>query len=131
VTAREAYNIAKAAEAGKSGDAGLYRDFEIAPPVNRRLNVNAPTVVRTYSTESVHLEMVRPQPDTVIRLSEHPLCSVRGECVKTLEMDASNGALRRLRILGEGECRIGLQQEHAAKPVETVVTLPYVKDIAV
>jgi hypothetical protein len=29
VTAREAYNIAKAAEAGKSGDAGQYRDFEI------------------------------------------------------------------------------------------------------
>jgi hypothetical protein len=31
VTAREAYNIAKAAEAGKTGDAGQYRDFLIPP----------------------------------------------------------------------------------------------------
>jgi hypothetical protein len=30
-TAREAYNIVKAAEAGKEGNPGAYRDFEIAP----------------------------------------------------------------------------------------------------
>ena len=32
VTAREMYNIAKAAEAGKTGDPGQYRDFELARP---------------------------------------------------------------------------------------------------
>jgi hypothetical protein len=32
VTAREMYNIAKAAEAGMTGDPGLYRDFELAKP---------------------------------------------------------------------------------------------------
>jgi hypothetical protein len=32
VTARELYNIAKAAEAGKSGNAGEYRDFLLTPP---------------------------------------------------------------------------------------------------
>jgi len=32
VTAREMYNIAKAAMAGKSGDPAEYRDFELAPP---------------------------------------------------------------------------------------------------
>lgn len=32
VTAREMYNIAKAAEAGKTGNPGLYRDFELAAP---------------------------------------------------------------------------------------------------
>jgi hypothetical protein len=36
VTAREMYNIAKAAEAGKTGDPGAYRDFEIT-------RVTAPT----------------------------------------------------------------------------------------
>lgn len=35
VTAREAYNIARAAEDGKTGDPGQYRDYEIAPPRNR------------------------------------------------------------------------------------------------
>jgi len=33
VTAREAYNIAKAAEAGQTGDPGRYRDFVIPRPV--------------------------------------------------------------------------------------------------
>lgn len=33
-TAREAYNIVKAAEAGMTGDPGAYRDFEIAPYQN-------------------------------------------------------------------------------------------------
>lgn len=32
VTARETYNIIKAAEAGKAGDPGRYRDFELKPP---------------------------------------------------------------------------------------------------
>ncbi|MGO8705401.1 MAG: hypothetical protein ACLQVA_16445 [Candidatus Brocadiia bacterium] len=36
VTAREAYNIVKAAEAGKAGDPNTYRDFAIAPYRNTR-----------------------------------------------------------------------------------------------
>ncbi len=35
VTAREAYNIIKAAEAGKSGDPGAFRDFALPPPPMR------------------------------------------------------------------------------------------------
>jgi hypothetical protein len=35
VTARELYNIIKAAEAGGSGDPGQFRDFLIPPYVNR------------------------------------------------------------------------------------------------
>ncbi len=35
VTAREAYNIIKAAEAGHDGNPNDYRDFEIPPPENR------------------------------------------------------------------------------------------------
>jgi hypothetical protein len=34
VTARESYNIIKAAEAGESGDPGNYRDYTLAPPEN-------------------------------------------------------------------------------------------------
>jgi hypothetical protein len=37
VTAREFYNIVKAAEAGKEGNPNEYRDFEIPKPLNRRL----------------------------------------------------------------------------------------------
>jgi hypothetical protein len=38
VTAREAYNIIKAAEAGLNGNPNDYRDFEIPPPENRKLH---------------------------------------------------------------------------------------------
>ncbi|MFN3653454.1 MAG: hypothetical protein ACK47B_28070 [Armatimonadota bacterium] len=36
VTARESYNILRAAEDGLDGDPGRYRDYEIAPPRHRR-----------------------------------------------------------------------------------------------
>jgi len=32
VTARELYNLARAAEAGRLGDPGVWRDFELQPP---------------------------------------------------------------------------------------------------
>ncbi|MCB9587382.1 MAG: hypothetical protein H6718_18420 [Polyangiaceae bacterium] len=41
VTAREMYNIAQAAMAGKSGDANDYRDFELAPPPIRAESISA------------------------------------------------------------------------------------------
>ncbi|MEO7433121.1 MAG: hypothetical protein ABIR62_14065 [Dokdonella sp.] len=37
VTARETYNIIKAAEAGKTGDPNAYRDFHLPPPRSSRL----------------------------------------------------------------------------------------------
>jgi len=32
VTAREMYNLVKAAEAGETGDPGMFRDFVVSPP---------------------------------------------------------------------------------------------------
>jgi hypothetical protein len=42
VTAREAYNIAKAAEAGHWGDPNDYRDFLVPPPANRLYGCSGP-----------------------------------------------------------------------------------------
>jgi len=41
LTAREAYNIIKAAEAGHDGNPGDYRNFEIGPPLNRTRRIQA------------------------------------------------------------------------------------------
>lgn len=41
MTAREAYNVVKAAEAGLQGDPELYRDFLIAPPLNTVLPIDS------------------------------------------------------------------------------------------
>ncbi len=57
VTAREIYNIVKAAEAGKTGNAGEYRDFELVPKWRaqpRRLN----TTVRQAEREEPRMALL-------------------------------------------------------------------------
>ena len=54
-TAREFYNIIKAAEAGKSGNPNNYRDFEIAPPLNRLLRCNTLYEPIVYQENEVEL----------------------------------------------------------------------------
>ena len=49
VTSREAYNIVKAAEAGKSGNPNAYRDFLLPRPRASR-QVRASDAPRTYAT---------------------------------------------------------------------------------
>lgn len=49
VTARETYNIIKAAEAGKSGDPNRWRDFVLPPPPHR---AQRPAAVRTSAPAS-------------------------------------------------------------------------------
>ncbi len=55
VTAREAYNIAKAAEAGHDGDAGRFRDFLVPPYVNTRVLLEQPALVRACGGERLEL----------------------------------------------------------------------------
>lgn len=58
VSAREAYNIAKAAEAGRSGNPNLYRDFVIPPYINRFLIASAPFEVLSFSGNQVALKFL-------------------------------------------------------------------------
>src|SRR3989338_911984 len=48
VSAREAYNIAKAAEAGRSGNPNEFRDFVIPPYVNRFMTASVPYEVISF-----------------------------------------------------------------------------------
>ncbi len=60
VSAREAYNIAKAAEAGKSGNPNDYRDFLIPPYVNRYLWVSVPFETLRFEKNGALLEVRAP-----------------------------------------------------------------------
>lgn len=51
VTAREAYNIVKAAEAGLAGDPNDYRDYEIPPYANGFIASSAPYTLETGGKE--------------------------------------------------------------------------------
>lgn len=125
VTAREAYNIAKAAEAGRDGDAGRYRDYEIARPVNRGFFSNARALVATYAPDQIVVEVTQTRSDTRMYFSEHPLESIEGGEVTRVELACNRGYIHELRIEGEGECRIGLKDRGDPANTVIVASLPY------
>jgi hypothetical protein len=57
VTAREAYNIARAAEAGHSGNPNDYRDFEVPPPANRVVLCDRPWLLLSHSARQTHVRV--------------------------------------------------------------------------
>jgi hypothetical protein len=75
VTAREAFNIVKAAEAGLSGNPDDFRNFAIAPPANRRLLCSVPWRLRSWSPEQAKVEILEPIPArlTLARPAPHTL----------------------------------------------------------
>src|SRR4029077_11822938 len=75
VTAREMYNLAKAAEAGCPGNPDLYRDLVIAPPANRRVRCPSPWRLISYEPHRVRLEILQPGP-VRIELADLPLRSL-------------------------------------------------------
>jgi hypothetical protein len=100
VTAREAYNLVKAAEAGKRGNPDDYRDFLIPPPANRRILCNVPWRLRSYTPERVHVELLEPGPAR-LEFAEGGLRSVAGR-IRALEVGYRRGEPVSLRVEGEG-----------------------------
>lgn len=58
VTAREAYNIAKAAEAGQRGNPNDYRDFVVAPPASRKILCTVPWQLLSWTPRHARVELL-------------------------------------------------------------------------
>lgn len=72
VTAREAYNIAKAAESGKSGNPREYRNYVIAPYVNRFFTADLPFEVISFDEQKAVIRFLDESKQTVqARLRGH------------------------------------------------------------
>ncbi|HBI46017.1 MAG TPA: hypothetical protein DDY78_24650 [Planctomycetales bacterium] len=115
VTAREAYNIVKAAEAGCSGDPNDYRDYLIPPPANRVVSCNLPWLLHSYTPERIHVEVLQEGPAR-LEFAGRPLRSIAGR-VREVEAEFHDGELIGLRIEGEGpfevDCSEGAGMESA------------------
>ena len=61
MTAREAYNIVRAAECGEAGDPDDYRDYELPPPVNRYFQPKTVVKILYCSPDSVAWESLEHQ----------------------------------------------------------------------
>jgi hypothetical protein len=100
VTAREAYNIVKAAEAGHSGNPYDYRDFVIAPPANRKLLCSAPWRLRSWAPDHAHVELLETGPAR-LTFARAGLRSVAGR-LREVEVRWRGDELASLRLEGDG-----------------------------
>ncbi|MHB1425420.1 MAG: hypothetical protein ACYC3I_19795 [Gemmataceae bacterium] len=98
-TAREAYNIVKAAEAGKSGDPNDYRDFEVPPPANRLIYCDSPWRLLQYAPERTRVKVLEEGP-TRLQFARGSLASVAGH-IRAVEVTYRDERLTDLRIKGE------------------------------
>jgi hypothetical protein len=71
VSAREMYNIVKAAEAGKTGDPGDYRDYIIPPYANMVILTNNRYKLISYDINEVILEIIDNPVNVDISMKEY------------------------------------------------------------
>jgi hypothetical protein len=108
ITAREGYNIAKAAEAGKTGNPNQYRDFLIKPYANRFIFCNAFYHLGAFCPEKVELQILEHGKSPVRLFLKHPFLK---------QLDGNFTALRfsevaaqsQLLISGSGKIRCEIQ----------------------
>ncbi len=116
VTAREAYNIVKAAEAGCCGDPNDYRDYLIPQPANRVIACDKAWLLRSHTRDRVHLEVLGGEPAR-LKFAGRPLWSVAGR-VREVEAEFRDGELAALHIRGEGpfevDCSGAVRRTHSA-----------------
>lgn len=93
VTARETYNIVKAAEAGCSGNPNHYRDFDISAPANTRIRSNVAYDLKSYGPEKLHLSGIEPTTNPTFEFRDTILASLSGSPVKDVLVDG-----RRLHV---------------------------------
>jgi len=114
VTSREAYNIVKAAEAGKSGNPNEYRSFIIPQPANSKLFCNQPYKLEKYSKDHVILKTESLSNDTMIKFKDLPLNLIRGDTISSIDLSYTNNSIKRLHIDGEGKCTLNYEESRNA-----------------
>jgi len=78
VSAREAYNIVKAAEAGYKGNPSDYRDYLIPKPVNKLILSDSLYKLKNYSDKSIILKILENKK-TNIEFKNHHIKSLNGK----------------------------------------------------
>jgi hypothetical protein len=109
VTAREAYNIAKAAEAGKEGNPHAYRDFLIPPYANRWLTASVPYELRQWNDERVAVRLLSaPGSRVQVRMRTRQVDVSSGAMAESVTADG-DGVRMSLLLLDEGIVEFDLQ----------------------
>ena len=77
VTAREAFNIVKAAEAGFSGNPEQYRDYVLKKPINKDVNIPCRISDVIVEKDLIKFELIQPQ-NTTFSFKIGPVTKIKG-----------------------------------------------------
>ncbi len=102
VTAREAYNIAKAAEVGKSGDPNAFRDFVIPPYANRTLIASVPYELISADEEKLWVRLLTPPSSRVSMRLHARVVDVSGDASDIVIEPTDEDTGLTLATTGEG-----------------------------
>jgi len=132
VTAREAYNIARAAEAGYEGNPDDYRDYEIPPPVNRFVYCNRPYTVNLFANDHVQIQFNSTQPGTELRINRSINVEIsEADSLQSVELILRDPDEVYLNIRGSGQCNLLVRTETQELIVRDTVDLPCQRAISI
>jgi hypothetical protein len=92
LTARQAFNVVRAAEQGRDGDPAQYFDYELPPPVTALYCANAPHDVRCCTPHRLRLDGLETDSTSSVLLRYPGLVRVAGR-IRALEVRAENSVL--------------------------------------
>ena len=129
ITAREGYNIVKAAEAGLEGNPHDFRDFSIPQPANRNLFCNRPYILKKYSKDHIIISLENALDDSIISFKESRVKSITGAGIQRIEVVFSGGGIQYFEVNGEGKCEIVYREGEKEKNTRGMerVSLPFLE----
>jgi hypothetical protein len=105
VTARQAYNLVKAAEHGKEGDPSQWLDYAIKPQPHSFYTINARHTLRACTAEKLAIDEIESNSQTIIRTRTGPARQIDGaighiaiDGAHRITLQAAAGAALRLRL---------------------------------
>ena len=116
VTAREAYNIAKAAEAGHTGNPTTYRNFVLPPYANRVLTASVPYDLITMSGEHIVVRFLAPPGSRVAVQMHASSVGVSGNATVVAMKPLEHGVGMMLTMQDEGLVEFTLRPRVVASP---------------
>jgi hypothetical protein len=111
VTAREACNIARAAEAGHSGNPDDYRDFLVPPPANRLICCDAPWRLISHTPQRTHVELLQPGPAR-LEFARGDVALVSGR-LRQVEILSPPGEAAEVRVEADGPVEVVRREDLA------------------
>lgn len=120
VTARESYNIAKAAEAGHRGNPNEFRNFEVPLPANRWFRCGVPWRLEHFTAHAVRISCENPGLEPITLHSNRPEFQQVTGSLRSFAAEFSRGAKPWFQAIGSGQIDIhtssGVVQIQAESP---------------